>query len=75
MADGLYEELEAHTEVRLSPAAANALSMMRSQWSFIGEGNDLLGELAGQLTTSDQYREFAAKILVLAEEKLARIHA
>ncbi|MFD9828548.1 DUF4132 domain-containing protein [Tsukamurella tyrosinosolvens] len=74
MADGLYEELEAHTEVRLSPAAANALSMMRSQWSFIGEGNDLLGELVGQLTTSDQYREFAAKILVLAEEKLARIH-
>ena len=73
VADGLYEELEAHTEVRLSPAAANALSMMRSQWSFIGEERSPR-ELAGQLTTSDQYREFAAKILVLAEEKLARIH-
>lgn len=74
MTDGLFEDREAHTETRLDAAAANALSMMRSQWTYIGDADDLPGELARQLATSEQYCEFAATILIDAEQHLGRIH-
>ncbi|MBS4102172.1 DUF4132 domain-containing protein [Tsukamurella paurometabola] len=74
MEGGLFEELEAHTEVRLGLAAANALSTMRSRWLYVGEDNVLLGELATQLAASEPYRIFAAKVLELADDRLARIH-
>ncbi|KXP10067.1 hypothetical protein AXK60_06120 [Tsukamurella pseudospumae] len=74
MDGGLYEELEAHTEVRLGIAAANALSTMRSQWTFVGGNDGLVGELTAQLTASEPYRSYAAKVLELADDHLARIH-
>ncbi|WP_343953241.1 DUF4132 domain-containing protein, partial [Tsukamurella spumae] len=74
MDGGLYEELEAHTEVRLGLAAANALSTMRSTWIFVGDDDELRGELTAQLAASEPYRNFAARILELADGHLARIH-
>ena len=74
MTYGFLEELEAHSEVRLGLPAANALAMLRDRWVHIGDDHDILRALIEQLSKDPEYLEFARKILVLADSRLAAIH-